>query len=243
MTIRPTNLYSIDSPAFGGPFGLNATLFDNVLAAEFEGLWTPMFGIKQASLEIAGKLDSLSCQIYGTNSKLPLNGYIVTAAGSPAAGDIPTITFDSSNLSGDAVAIAYTAISGDTATTIAVALVALINASIPLASIGVRASNVAGVITINWPSNLPESVFGVGAGNPAMPPESNAITLVPTVGGSGPGTTLALTLPTTGVALGSAITALGLATIGTVIPRYIKARVTTLTGTGANVTGNLQGSA
>ena len=235
----PTNLVMFDSPAYGGPYGLNAPLFADIAAAEYEGLWTPLFGVKSASLEINGKMDSLSCQLYGTNVENPLNGYIVTVAGSPAAGDIPTITFNSPNLpNGTPVVVSHTLVSGDTATTAAVALVAAINSNLNLAGLGINASNLAGVITINWPSAVP----GTTAAGPSGPVKGNTLVLVATVGGSGPGATIAVTLPTTGIALGSALTALGLTSIGTVIPRYIKARIATLTGTGAIVSGNLQGA-
>ena len=238
MSKVPTNLVMFDSPAYGGPYGLNAPLFSDIAAAEYEGLWTPLLGVKFATLEINGKMDSLSCQLYGSNVQSPLNGYIVTVAGSAQAGDIPAITFNSPNLpNGAPVTVSHTLVSGDSVTTTAAALVALINANLNLAGLGIGASNLNGVITINWPSALP----GAGNAGPSGPIKGNTLVLSVAVGGSGPSTTLAVTLPTTGIALGSALTALGLTALS-LIPRFIKARVTTLTGTGALVSGNLQGS-
>ena len=94
----PTNLVMFDPPAFGGPYGLNAPLFDKITAPEYEGLWTPLFGVKSATLEINGKMDSLGVDLYGTNVQDPMNGYIATVAGTAQAGDTPTITFFNPNL-------------------------------------------------------------------------------------------------------------------------------------------------
>lgn len=238
MSKTPTSLLTFDSPAFGGPFGINAPLFTDIAAVPYEGLWTPLIGAKSASLEINGSMSTLSVQLYGSNVQSPLNGYIVTVAGSIQADDVCAITFNSPNLpNATAITKSYTVLGGDSVTIIAAALVALIKADVNLASLGLLVSSVAGVITVTFPS-----VFtGAGSSSPSQI-KGNTLLVTTLVTGNTPTETMAVTLPSTGIALGSAITTLSLAAL-TIIPRYIKARVSTLTGTNATVTGNLQASA
>ncbi len=166
-----TNLFQNDSPAFPGPYGINASLFDGIAAVPYEGLWVPLFGAKQGNLEINGSISSLSVQLWGTNVQRPVNGNIITVAGSIQATDTCAVTINSPGLPGGAVTKSHAVVGGDSVTTIAAALVASINSDVNLAGLGINASNVAGVITITWPSYMP----GTGNSNPSGPPLANTV--------------------------------------------------------------------
>lgn len=74
----------------------------------------------------------------------------------PVAADTVQLTFTSSVIAGSPLTIPYTvpASPSPTATTVAAALVALINASAPLIAVGIWASNLAGVVSIFQPTAL-----------------------------------------------------------------------------------------
>lgn len=81
-----------------------------------------------------------------------------TIAGSLTFGDTMQLIATSSAISGSPVTVTYTTKAGDTPTTEAAGLVALINSTAALTSVGVFASNVAGVITMFWPSTISPTI-------------------------------------------------------------------------------------
>lgn len=81
-----------------------------------------------------------------------------TIAGSLTFGDGLQLIATSSAISGSPVTITYTTKAGDTPTSEAVGLVALLNSTPALQAAGVFASNLAGVITIFWPSTLSPTI-------------------------------------------------------------------------------------
>jgi LysM repeat protein len=78
-------------------------------------------------------------------------------ASAPAATDTVALTFTNSGVSGLPVTKTYTLVGADSATVIAAGLVALINADANLSAANIRASNLAGVITITQPGVIGNS--------------------------------------------------------------------------------------
>jgi hypothetical protein len=83
---------------------------------------------------------------------------IATLTGTLTVGDGLQLIATSSALTGSPLTVTYTTKGGDTLTTMAAGLVALVNANTVLAAAGVFASNLAGVITIYWPSTLSPTI-------------------------------------------------------------------------------------
>lgn len=228
---------------FGGPFDIGLQLLDNATAATTEGLWLPTQFAKVGTVELAGSMSTVSVSLVGTNQLLaPLNQYTLTIASTVATGDVITVKATNSNILGGSASVSYTTIAGDTTTTIAAGLAALINASAGtrgMAAAGITASSTAAVITVSFPSVFPNAgtenynyATNVGAGN--------ITTFAGTSTGSETVTVAGVT--TIGSAIGSAITALGLTSI-TLLTRWTRARMTTLTGANAFINATFCGSA
>lgn len=219
-------------PAFGGPYGISALLLPRAQAAPvFEGPWVRIAGAKSLSLDLFGSQSSLSLDLYGTNDPSPVNGYTFTIGGSVTNGDTVSAVFTTPNIPGvPTVTKTVTAGGSDTVTTLAAAMVAAIAADTNLNGLGIEASNAAGVITINFPSTSQGG--DVSAGTPAY---ANFIGLTSALSGGATETATVATL-TTGNKIGASLTALALTAVAAPLPLYIKARLQTLTGTGANVT-------
>jgi nucleoid-associated protein YgaU len=90
-----------------------------------------------------------------SNTNASVIATIVSSA--PAATDTVALTFTNAGVSGLPVTKTYTLVGADSATTIAAGLVALINADTTLSAANIRASNMAGVITITEPGVIGNS--------------------------------------------------------------------------------------
>lgn len=225
-------------PAISGPFSVNSFLLDTITVAEtpFEGVWVPTWMAKAGSVEVIGaSISTLSIQLYGTNALNPTNSQAITVAGSVVSNDVETLTFSSPNLPAGSVAVNFTATANTTANA-AAGLAAAINATPALAALGVVASVVSSVVTVAWPSQPPASGAPAWT-NMTNPGPQNTLSIVGSSTGSA---TFAGVNGSSGTTLGSAITSAG-ATQLTGIFRYIKARLNTLTGTGAVVSAQYQG--
>lgn len=219
--------------AISGPASINSTLLDAVSVANYEGVWAPWLFVKQGSLEVSGTFATLSCQLFGTNQINPLNSYAITIAGSFTAADIITLNFTTPL---GVLAATYTVSGGDTATVAAAGLKNFINTSSAFSAQGFQASNVAGVLTVTWPT---PPFLGAGSYSTSNPAYSPIVTVTSSVSGSAT-ETVAVAAGSGGSALGSAITASGM-TQFTLSARWLKVRITTLTG--GNVTAIAQGTA
>jgi hypothetical protein len=236
----PDPISLFESAPFNGPFSLSSLLLDSVTAAGYEGVWVPTKFLKYATVEVEGSFSSLSISLYGTNldSVGAVNQNVLTIGGSVTASDVITLTFANANLAGGTEAVAYTAHGGDTTTTIATALAAAINADANLKALGFAATSNAAVVTVTFPS-IPQSGELL---SPSSPGSSNATRITSSVSGSAT-ETIAITAGSNGTLLGSAITAAGLTSLANYLSlRYIKARLTTLTGSNASVSAALQGA-
>lgn len=233
---RQVNLLDYSPSQQVGPYGIHALLMDAAPAKPVEGCWVPLFGAKLATLELSGSMDSLGLDVFGSNAlEDPGNSYSITIAGSVTVDDVVSLDITNSNLPAG-ISVSHTSVGGDTATTIATALVAAINASSVLAGLSIRATNALGVITLAFPSFAPQP----GAGNPSAPALANNTLVAGSVSGSAT-ETIAIAVGTNGIKIGSTLAAFGLTAL-TVVPRWVKARLTTLTGTGANVSARLAAS-
>jgi hypothetical protein len=222
--------------AVNGPAAINAILLDSVTTANYEGIWVPWQFVKQGSLELSGSMASLSCQLLGTNSRAPLNSYVITFAGTETTDDVVTVNFVTPV---STLTATYRVLASDTSTSVAAGIGAFINTHANFAAYGLQASNVAGVLTVTWPSYTP-SAGGV-PWTTSSPPIAPFISVTSSVSG-GATETVAVAPGTGGSLLGSAITALGL-TQFTFSSRWLKIRVNTLTGGGAVITAIAQGTA
>lgn len=77
-----------------------------------------------------------------------------TIAGTLTVGDGLQLIATSSALTGSPITVTYTTIPGDTPTTMAAALAALINANAVMFAAGIYAVSLLGVVTIYWPATL-----------------------------------------------------------------------------------------
>lgn len=220
--------------AINGPASINAVLLDLVTSAGYEGVWVPWLFTKQGSLEISGTFATLSCQLWGTNAINPLNSYTVTITGSATAADVITLTFVTVP---GTITASYTVAGGNTVTQMAAGLVAAVLANQAFAQQGIQATNVAGVVTVTWPSPAP--FYGQGAYSTNNPGYAPNINLTAAVTGSAT-ESVAIAPGAVGSSLGSAITAAGM-TQFTFSSRWLKLRITTLTG--GNVSAVAQGTA
>lgn len=231
-----TNLADFSSPAFGGPYGIHGLALPGVAAPIYDGCWVPMFGAKLVSLELAGSMDTLGVDVYGSNSLGdPGNGYTITVGGSETDGDIVTLNISNPNLPAGVVNVSHTAAGGETVAQVAAALNTAINAQADLNALGIKSSVLSAVITLSYPSVAAQS----GNSNPSQPGIANPTTVAYTKGSNSETVTIAVT--TNGTKLGSTLAAFGLTAL-TVVPRWVKARLTTLTGAGATVTGRFAAS-
>lgn len=228
------------SPAFGGPYGLQAYLIPPGSApALFEGPWVPLSGAKSASIEVAGALGggTLSLQLVGTNDPAVagVNRATITLAGTIATNDTFTATFTNPNLPNGSEAVLVTA-TGASATTLATALAAAINADANLQSVGIGATSAAGVVTVSWPNTAP-ALNTSGSNSGPTEGFANSTSIVGSkVSTSG---TITLANDTDGTNVGTAIAALGLTAIAAPLPLFIKARATFTGGSSPNFTASL----
>src|ERR1700678_1341296 len=133
-------LASYAAAPFASPFSLQCTLFDAVSAA-IEGLWVPAQFCKSGSVELFGTATGISVTLIGTNSLgIPLNTWTGTVAGSISAGDVISVKVTNQNIPGGSATVSYTVQAGDTTTTIAAALAALLAGNAALQGISLLAS-------------------------------------------------------------------------------------------------------
>jgi hypothetical protein len=233
-----TPLIDFLSPRFVGAYGLNALLLPAAQAVPvYEGPWIQIGGAKDISLELFGSQSTLSVDIYGTNNPNPVNGYTITIGSTVTSGDTITATFTNPNLPGAGTeAVVVTAGSSDTTTTLAVALAAAINADVNLQGCGISAQQAGAIVTINFPSIWPGG--DTAGGTPQGVANFTGVTTTLSAGAS---ETAAVATLTNGTKIGSSLAAFGFTEL-TTLPTYIKARLQTLTGTGANVTVALNAS-
>lgn len=230
------------SPAFGGPYGLQAYLMPPGFAgAFFEGPWVPLAGAKSLALEIAGALGggTLSLQLVGTNdpSVASVNKYTVTFGGSVSNNDSLSAAFSNPNLPNGLETVTVTATGSDTTTTLATAMAAAINADVNLQAVGISASSAAAIVTVSYPSLAPESA------PPQGPPSqggtalfANYTSVVVSKTGT---TTITAADGSGGTNVGTALAALGLTAIAAPLPLFIKARMTLSGATNPSVTAAL----
>ena len=181
-------------------------------------------------------MSTLSLQLYGTNVLNPVNSYTVTCGGVAATGNslqlnitTPLGTFQ----------VSFADTTGNTTTQMAAGLVAAVNSSMTLLPLGFQASNLANVVTITWPSQVPAPTLA--AYTTASPAVLQVVTIATAVTGTA-SETLTVAAGSGGSAVGSAITALGM-TQFTLSARWLKVRLTTLTGASATITAIAQGTA
>jgi len=232
LRTQPVSEYQ--SAPFGGPFGIRARLLDAVAATPVEGLWIPSGWAKTGSIEAFGSISTLEIDVFGTNALgWPLNTYTATIGGTSTPGDLVGLDFINPNLPNGSKTLTHTVVSGDSLTSIAAALVTKINADAGMQAVQITATNLAGAITIQFPS----AVF---PGTPSSPPNANT-TLLTGVLNSGANESVTIAAGTDGVLL-APITELGLTQVS-ITTAYIKARLKTLTGGGAVVSAIYNGAA
>jgi hypothetical protein len=229
-------------PAVSGPTSLNAILLDGVSTASYEGIWFPWLFVKQGSLELSGT-STFSLTLWGTNALAPLNSYAFTIAGSTTNLDILQINFATPFGVHQAF---YQTVTSDTPTIQAAGLAANINSTPAFAAMGFQASNLAGVLTVSWPSVSPASAGQYfTTSSPGIAQVVNVTTAVTggatetiaTAVGVG-GSAIAATLAAATSSL-TTMTAPGLYQF-TASARWIKVRLTSVTG---NLTAVAQGTA
>lgn len=230
-----------EAPPFNGPQAAWASLGRWITAAPFEGVWVPTKFLKYGSLVVdaSGVVASINGSILASNApELPLNTYTVTVGGTVTTSDPLALIFANPNLPGGSITVSYVALGPDTTTTIATALAAAINGSAALAAQAIIASSVGPVVTITFPSQAaatPSSSF-----SPSNTPPPNQTALTETVGGSAT-EMLAIGLGTDGQVI-SSVTGLGFIQLSP-LPRWMKFRLATLTGTSPIVSANFNGVA
>lgn len=223
-----------------GPFDMAATIVDGAVAPGTEGIWIDTGFCKSLNLELFGSMSTLGVDVYGSNAPMiPLNQYVVTVGGSATAADILTLIFANQNLAVSPRNVAYTVPTSPTINGVAAGIAAAINADTALQGLGVSAAAVGAVITISSPSSPPGAGYPP-SGSPSSPPPSNAIVLTDSLSG-GASETLTIAAGTNGTKIGSTIAGFGFTSI-TTVPRWLTARVVTLTGVGAVATGNVHGT-
>lgn len=232
-------LVNYRSAPFGSPFSAQAMLADSVTAANlpYEGLWVPASFLETMTVELSGSISTLSLDIWGTNQLNPVNTYTVTLGGSETDGDTLTLTFSNPLLPGGSEAVAVTTSGGESLGSIATALAAGINTDANLAPLGFRAAAASDVVTITWPS-LP----GVAPSTFNSSPPYASPTILTATKSSGASETLTIGNGADGTNLTSShLTALGLSAITPMPVGWVKARITTLTGTNAIISAAMQG--
>lgn len=231
--MKTSPIYFPESAPYNGPQSLSAELFDSISSAPYEGVWIPIHCVKKASVDISGTDSASSVQIVGSNSiSAPLNTYTVTVGGTITTNDVVTLRFDAGLIQSGPVNISYTVAGGDSTTSIATALKTAINANASIIQIGIVASSVGAVLTINWPSissYVPNSFTPASPTNPTL---KNNLALSGSVSGYAT-ETVTVACGTDGSALqlstGSSAT-IGLNYISQLPVRWIKGRLTSVTG-------------
>lgn len=218
---------------FLGPFSIQAMLADGIAAVPYEGIWVPARFAKTASVELSGSISTLSLDIYGTNQLNPLNTYTVTVGGSEHDGDTLNLIFTNPLLPAGTKTVSYVTSGGQSINSIATALAAAVAADPDLSGLGFLAKAASAVVTIQWPS-----VPSAGA------PSGSDTILATSVVGGGATETLTVAAGADGTNLtASHLTALGLTSITPMPVGWVKSRITTLTGGGANISAAFQGVA
>lgn len=164
------------------------------------------------ALGISATSSSAVVTLAGTSSDEPVTvtGWVNTTSptmvigGTVAAGDVNTLTITGAALTGSPISVNYTALLGDTTTSVAAGLAAAINSNVVLAKAGITASNTTNTVNIVDPGNVGQlrftfSTTGSETGTPPTTPTetvtiattaTETITLSPTSGilsgGSGP---------------------------------------------------------
>ena len=226
---------------FGSPYDIGLQLLDHATAAGTEGLWLPTSTAKEGSIEVSGSMSTLSISILGTNQlPEPLNQFTATVGGSATSGNVVTLDAVNSNIPGGAASVSYVVSSTDTLAAIAAALAALVNTTngqATMASCGITAQAVSTAITLSFPSIWP-------AANTESYPYGTARSNATVFSGSSNGTETITIAPVTtlGSVIGGAITALGIYEVP-MLPRWMRARLTTLTGSGAFIDSTFAGPA
>lgn len=240
MSLAPVDLANYISPPYVG-FDLQAELFaaslNNVPA---EGVWVPTAFVKTLSIEISGSMSTLAVDLIGSNRLSdPGNQTTITVGGTVTTSDVCAIAVQNAALPGGTVTASYTTVGGDTTATIATALAAAINANTALRAIGVNATAANSVVTISYPSAVPPA--SAETFSPSAPAIQNFSIFIGTVTGAGT-ESLTIANASVGTPIGSEISALGFTQLS-VLPRWLKAQINTLTGSGAAVTGRIHGAA
>jgi hypothetical protein len=227
---------------FASPFAIQGLLADSIVAANlpYEGLWVPIKFAKAASVELSGSISTLAMDIWATNQLNPLNTYTVTVGGSETDGDVLSLIFTNPLLPNGSETVTLTTAGGESTTAIAAALAAGVDADANLAVLGFRATSAAAVVTIEWPS-LPGFALNTEEGSPPV----GSTTILTTSKSGGASETLTVAVGADGFKLnGTSLTALGLTNFTSSMPvAWMKARIGTLTGTGANITAALAAAA
>jgi hypothetical protein len=216
---------------FTGPGEIVAALGRAIAAnTPMESVWIPAGAAKAGSVELEGQFSTVSVQLLGNNFPTdPGNFYTVTLGGSTfTAADTVSLTFWNPNIpTTGQETVTRTLGAGESATTLATELTALINADPVLLLLGIVASvPSAGVIQISYPSVLPGGP--IDGTSPTSKPQQNTTVVLFSKTGSGneTGTVANASL---GGTLGSAITTNAIVALAT-LPRWIKAQFNTLTG-------------
>ncbi len=226
------------SGPFTGPFSISSQLIRSVTAAPYEGLWIPAMWSKFHSIELssASSFSAASVGIYAADDyATPPNEYTVTVGGTITAADVASITLSNPNFRNGTETVSYTVQAGDTTSTIATALAAAINADATLAAVLITATASAAVVTVSYPT-IPSGTFD----NIQNLPLGNFTTLSTNVTGSAT-ETLTVAVGTNGTLM-QTITAPSFVNLQFSC-RWIKARLTTLTGSNAIIDVNYSGVA
>lgn len=225
------------SAPYNGPFDLSAVLIDQAVAAGVEGIWIDSGFAKAHSIEMIGS-GTIGVDLYGSNAPdMPPNQYAVTIGGSATQNDVISLIFANQNLAGGTRTVAYTVPATPSINGIAAGIATAVNADAALKALGFSASAANAVITISFPSAPLGSSFPPVS--PSAPAMSNVTVLTSTLSG-GASETVAIVSGTNGTKIGSTINALGLTAIS-VLPRWLTARLTTLSGGSAVLSANWHG--
>lgn len=116
-------------------------LLDGITAAD-KGIWVPFSPFRNGTFEVTdGGAMSGTIVLKGSNAPVqPPNGWTVTVAGTPAAGDVLTLTITCPLLFNGNATASYTVQAGDSTTTIATGLAAAMNAAATVAPTGANAT-------------------------------------------------------------------------------------------------------
>lgn len=233
----PVNLADYEAAPFNGPLAQHSQLLPTLTAAVYEGLWLPSKFLKNANILVNGTFSAAEVDIFVSNDlNPPANNYVVTVGGTATSGDSVGLAMTAALCPKGTKTPAYTVQMGDNLNAVATGLAAAIAADTDLAALGITATALAAVVTIAWPSQSPAQPAS-GFSSPSQPAAANALSIATALSG-GATETLAIALGTSGFKT-LAITAVGLFNLATV-PRWIKARLASFTGT--SITADLNGA-